>query len=1159
MNIQQVASDYREKRFREARRKLDTIIAKADTTLVEPSGLDGYNAFYSAADALIKQLRDITLEYSIDDITAFVQESFQKKASSALEKRMAVDEQYEKLIEEKIAAIQAEHQKSIQEQKDVLDAENRIYLLLQSRKEQLMQYDDIIIDWCTEHGITSEDVTVDNSTFKTDELLNLYESYIDLMSKPASTRSNPVREFRKKVPARETQSIVLLVALILSFTPIFSVASLAVFVYLLLKQIKVKSKVEQYTLLLGLLHNIDPMKMGYIDVEAMNIFKEDKFDPEDDERLLPLIEAWDGATESLPEEPEEDEQLVLRSLLEHSSEIEATFKDAVQRFESDKNNAVKKIEDAVGAAKENQVKKRNEVKLLGTEISSSAVFNTSFRLGLREDIIEESVDFGLTNLVIRPCKDTRLLGDFLKILLANAFCNVRCGNLNVTVYDPNDAGQSLIGFYDQKFEGFLSYPRSDVENIMKGLRDLQSQNLKELRGKDINEYNLDAEKTGKVVKEYSLLIVLSQAKKFEEDEEWRKFISYSAKQGVFIWLVSEANFANVKTIKAPFEDVANPYPDADVVVSRTRLSMLSACGQFVTTILDWHTYIDWLVPKEKQWSYCAYKAADIDLGFEDGDPEKPSQFALGSSGQEDVHGIIVGTTGTGKSVLLNNIIATLCYKYSPSEIDLWLIDFKRSEFSFFLTREDRPYTLPHIKACLCTTDGSFAQSLFDGLKEINTERQKEYQRCHVKNITKYNQLMDQQGTPEKKHPRIILINDEFQVIFENPDAKMKNNLTRAITDIAKLGRSQGIHLIFASQSMSGTLSADVLNQFTFRVALKCDTNLSRTILDTDKAGKMKEPRGYCYAKTKQREGVCNKYKVPYIEDNILVDLIEELHAKAVKEGYKEKDIIQYDEAIKHDISELDEFYSEVNRTRPDEVGPTGRFFFGELMVYSKTRNTPYNDLITAENNMNMFAQFELPTDMSNFYKQIMCNLKHFREKPTVLVNCPVTNLHYVCNVEEDMPNDEIGISKDGVETAELIKMFGQILVSRQEADKRDDALYYILIGWDQVVGIGVDEDSRLTGMFETILKTCGEFNMHFIFIVQSGAKMGKLNKCCTFHICGKSDEDRAASLLDVSRLPSSFPDDGGCMYIRKGSGPLVKTKIYDSHLGRGIANTTFTL
>jgi S-DNA-T family DNA segregation ATPase FtsK/SpoIIIE len=231
--------------------------------------------------------------------------------------------------------------------------------------------------------------------------------------------------------------------------------------------------------------------------------------------------------------------------------------------------------------------------------------------------------------------------------------------------------------------------------------------------------------------------------------------------------------------------------------------------------------------------------------------ESPSKltFALG----KDVHGgvyitdlavmphlLIAGSTGTGKSVALNALIASLLYKATPEEVKIVLIDPKRLEFSLY---EDIPHLL-----CPVINDPKKAHVVLMDIVKKMEERYKKLQAIKVRNIEQYNQQMKQlqaekrgRLTDEEKEKLaplsyIVIIIDELAELMMVGAQEVEFFIGR----LAQLARAVGIHLVMATQRPSiDVITGTIKNNFSCRIAFRVPSKVdSRIIIDTVGAEKL---------------------------------------------------------------------------------------------------------------------------------------------------------------------------------------------------------------------------------------------------------------------------------------------------------------------------------
>ncbi len=210
-------------------------------------------------------------------------------------------------------------------------------------------------------------------------------------------------------------------------------------------------------------------------------------------------------------------------------------------------------------------------------------------------------------------------------------------------------------------------------------------------------------------------------------------------------------------------------------------------------------------------------------------------FAVGKdiSGQTMVadlskmpHLLIAGATGSGKSVCINTLIASLIYKASPEDVRLLMIDPKVVELKVY-------NGLPHLLIPVVTDPRKAAGALNWAVTEM-LRRYKLFSESNVRNLAGYNEYLEGEG--EKKMESIIVIVDELADLMMAAPHEVED----AICRLAQMGRAAGIHLVIATQRPSvdvitGLIKANIPSRIAFAVASQID---SRTILDMMGAEKL---------------------------------------------------------------------------------------------------------------------------------------------------------------------------------------------------------------------------------------------------------------------------------------------------------------------------------
>lgn len=238
-----------------------------------------------------------------------------------------------------------------------------------------------------------------------------------------------------------------------------------------------------------------------------------------------------------------------------------------------------------------------------------------------------------------------------------------------------------------------------------------------------------------------------------------------------------------------------------------------------------------------------------------------------------IHGFILGQSGSGKSVLLNNIISAAILKYAPEDLMLYLMDFKGVEFN-------RYRGVKHVKALL--VDNSDPQITLEVLRELqqeNKRRVKLWRDNAVNNIDGYNKK-----NPTSRLPQILFVADECQVMFAKPTSNsygmaIQREISEILNVIATQGRSQGIHMLLATQQLDETdISGQILKNLTeCFLLMSAASDSNKLVPDSDKLTN-KQPTGQaCYYHKRELQ---SKVQTFYATDEELADSIEKAREKS---------------------------------------------------------------------------------------------------------------------------------------------------------------------------------------------------------------------------------------------------------------------------------------
>jgi S-DNA-T family DNA segregation ATPase FtsK/SpoIIIE len=183
------------------------------------------------------------------------------------------------------------------------------------------------------------------------------------------------------------------------------------------------------------------------------------------------------------------------------------------------------------------------------------------------------------------------------------------------------------------------------------------------------------------------------------------------------------------------------------------------------------------------------------------------------------HWLLGGRTGSGKTVFLLDILYGLATRYSPEELALYLLDFKEGiSFSEFVPTEADPTWIPHARAVGVESDREFGVAVLAALIAEMNRRATAMKQVGVTSLARLRATR-----PRPPVPRIVAVIDEFHALFAGNDAVAKR-ASALLEEVARKGRSYGVHLILASQTTSGiealfAKGEAIFGQFSQRVAL----------------------------------------------------------------------------------------------------------------------------------------------------------------------------------------------------------------------------------------------------------------------------------------------------------------------------------------------------
>ncbi|OOC26295.1 ATP-binding protein [Helicobacter pylori] len=230
---------------------------------------------------------------------------------------------------------------------------------------------------------------------------------------------------------------------------------------------------------------------------------------------------------------------------------------------------------------------------------------------------------------------------------------------------------------------------------------------------------------------------------------------------------------------------------------------------------------------EKFWTKSSQHEVVVPVGWDIN--HKEVCFEIGN---EQNHTLICDHSGSGKSNFLHVLIQNLAFYYDPDEVQLFLLDYKEGvEFNAYTDP-----ILEHVRLVSVASSVPYGITFLKWLCDEIKKRAELFKQFNVKDLSDY-----------RKHdemPRLIVVIDEFQVLFSDNSTKGKESVERSLNTLLKKGRSYGVHLVLATQTMRGTdINPSFKAQIANRIALPMDAEDSSSVLGDDAACELVRPEG----------------------------------------------------------------------------------------------------------------------------------------------------------------------------------------------------------------------------------------------------------------------------------------------------------------------------
>lgn len=271
------------------------------------------------------------------------------------------------------------------------------------------------------------------------------------------------------------------------------------------------------------------------------------------------------------------------------------------------------------------------------------------------------------------------------------------------------------------------------------------------------------------------------------------------------------------------------------------------------------------------------------------------------------HLLIAGTTGSGKSIFIHNLLFSILFRATPQEVKFILIDPKRVELIHY---EGIPHLLTPV-----VTDMDKAPSVFRWLVDEMEKRYKLFEQARVKNIESYNEKSGIQVMPY-----IVLVVDELGDIMVRDPAGIEKSIIR----LAQLARATGIHLVLAVQRPStdiitGLIKANIPCRIAFQVLSQVD---SRVIIDQPGAEKLLGRGDMLFVPPEVMKPI--RLQGAYISDKETSDLVDFLKSQGMEPDYREEVLATPTDSFKKGGNGIDGETDELYEKAVDIIKSAGK-------------------------------------------------------------------------------------------------------------------------------------------------------------------------------------------------------------------------------------------
>ena len=442
----------------------------------------------------------------------------------------------------------------------------------------------------------------------------------------------------------------------------------------------------------------------------------------------------------------------------------------------------------------------------------------------------------------------------LRNLLMRSLTSLPAAGFQVTVIDPDGLGKDFswimhLADSDPKIVNYRVWTQGNhiaeqLGRLSHHTEDVIQQLLRD-RYSDIRAYNRDAGSMAEPIR----LVVWSRFPTGLDENSWRMLCSLIASGGrcgvgvILQWdssipwpsLADQRRLSESGLwIRYPQDDAMKPVHIVDPVLGPFPVQLAEPPSEDLQSRLLEKCAQEALAGGRIEVPFASLVPADEPLGTmssADGLAIPLGQAGVGRSQLMRLglgtaqHVLIAGKTGSGKSSLLHTMVTSAALRYAPDQLRLVLLDFKKGvEFQVYSEA-----SIPHADIIGIESQREFGLSTLEYLDRVMQRRGEMFRAASVQDVASW-----VQKNPTIPMPRILVVIDEFQELFVEDD-KLAQQCSMLLDRVVRQGRSFGMHVVLASQTLGGaySLPRTTLAQMAVRIALQCEGSDAMIILSED--------------------------------------------------------------------------------------------------------------------------------------------------------------------------------------------------------------------------------------------------------------------------------------------------------------------------------------